>query len=120
MKKTKSLGPSNDSGVPTDEIILAKLIQNAGSRGLVSTKDTYFAVGDLTLGSRARSRPDITACCALGARLIDRRGIPKLNNMVSGNDATDGDSPASYMNLDGWNVGAAFEQALRPESTETI
>ena len=121
MKRVK-LGKSNDS-IPEDEMILAKLIQTASARGLHSWRGCNFA--NPRGHSWDQDDPDMVACCAKGAGILDfdlRSNPEKLTYANSGNDAPDdvNDNLIGGMSLGdteatGWTIGAAFEQALRKE-----
>jgi hypothetical protein len=125
----KSLGPSNDD-VPEDEITLAELIQNAAARGLTSTQTALYrdsSYADLygpdrprrtfSLGAVAEMEDapaGATCCCVLGAQaLTPPVSSPLGAQAYLGNDIDDEHYGVSW-DRDS-NVGAAFEQALRPE-----
>lgn len=97
-----SLGPANDD-VPEDEIILAKLIQNVKAVGGKSCRGAW---------SNGKG-----GYCAVGARNLFGDDVPNIDwGAVRGNDALDTEDPppaADYSYLRNWNVGAAYEQALR-------
>ena len=142
MAKKKGLGKANDVGVPEDEITLAQLIQNAAARGLTSTQgdlyrkdgrhvvlkdtayeyetyeDKYFPedCGNENPAPAGKVRKvDADCACAIGAQLL----TPKIDRplsfiAISGNDAHD-DVALAYGDERSLNIGAAYEQALRPE-----
>ncbi len=108
MTKNQGLGPSNDE-IPDDELILAKLLQTAGAHDLVSVRGQHYN----TYGFH----PGVTkSCCAHGANDLDFEKPLRHLYAAIGNDAPDGTkNPYLWGSLSvGWNVGAAFEVALRP------
>ena len=122
------LPKANDKGTPKDELLLAKLIQNAAGNGLASTRGTRFVSKDgNNLSPRhenagryvmwRKAPPNATGCCALGAGQL-RPMINLGEDVVGGNDTTD-TGTFGWINADPkWlTIGAAFEQALRPEVT---
>ena len=113
---------ANDKGVPEDEILLAKLIQNASSRGFKSTRYLLYD-GNPDYSQPYQCAPGnlTTACCVIGAAQLSHdthEVLPwghrvtdaaiKGNNFEDGQDGLEAD-PSLF------TVGAAFEQALRPE-----
>lgn len=108
---SKSLGPSNDKGVPKGEMTLARLIQNAAARGMVSCQGHYWLGGDGEDGARGA-----TACCAMGASMMRPQVAGVEGYVVTGNDASDDELvPVMFdCELEQYTLGAAFEQALRP------
>lgn len=114
-KKIQTYGPANDEGVPEEELLLAALIQNAGSRGLRSCRGGYFKRGNKQLINEKGA----TTCCALGAARIAYHGFLVPMGIPEGNDGSTVDGH-SWMNpearekmLTGYTVGAAFYQAMR-------
>lgn len=109
-RKTKSLGPANDRGVPRDELILARLIQNAAARGLKSCRGAYYKnEDDVDVCAR-----DATRCCAMGAAMLTPKLCPPTA-IIIGNDAK-GNNPTPEIADDKWlsayTIGAAFYEAL--------
>lgn len=134
LRKVKHLGRANDN-IPEDEMVLAELIQNAAARGLHSTRGRPFgksvdlddscgvgtseAVSRVTRGDLLESPPpEATCCCALGAATLGpATGLyrePGIADVYVGNDRDDDQALSGRMRY--VNIGAAFEQALRPES----
>lgn len=104
---TRSLGPSANPPPPS-EIVLAKLIQTAASRGLKSCTGTFFRD---RLGW-STDEADATFCCASGANELDPENpAARYPGMPVGNDAPEGEYPGYGIDYD---IGAAFEHALRP------
>ncbi len=104
---------ANDKGVPADEMLLAKLIQNAASRGLKSIVGSLYenASGQSCLGSDA----NLTGCCAVGAAYLASDTLhytdTEYTGLVNGNDTT-GELFAG--NQDTFTVGQCFNEALSP------
>lgn len=122
-KKTVRL--SNDN-IPEDELLLAKLLQNAGLYGLVACKGSAFK--DENGWSTGTFNQDTSAaCCALGAASLSpdtSSAVGSLDGVDTGNDANDYDTFSNVWSgtfdddtsaIKGLNIGAAFELALRPE-----
>ena len=105
---------------PKDELLLAKLIQNARVRGLESSVGTYYRneAGDY----EHRFTKRVKYCCALGAALLEADTkeeifLPRMEavkekyyNIVKGNDGPGWwkDEKAD----DGESLGWAFNEAL--------
>lgn len=123
---------SNDVDVPEDELTLAELIQNAASRGLHSVRYLFFGNKDedslyskysedvaVKRPGSAKNPPKGTTCvCVLGAQML----YPPVSNPITTtevmkwNDASDGHKVETYLGDDrSAQIGAAYEQALRPE-----
>lgn len=113
---SKKYKKSNDS-IPKDELLLAKLIQNAEAFGLVSCQGANFRRNG-GYSSSLRT-DDATACCALGASQMasdTRAEIISYDYVASGNDAdVYMDCPAALRDneLSGFTIGAAFQLALK-------
>lgn len=128
---------ANDKGIPEDELVVAKLIQNAAARCLVSNRGLVFkdakgnAVGPVTdvaitriMHKKLLANPPkgAVACCALGAACMTEDTGLYLDHdpvlVTGGNDASDygqdyclNEQPILRL----ISIGRAFEQALRPD-----
>jgi hypothetical protein len=107
MRKTKSLGPSNDN-VPVPEMFLAKILQNAHAQGLGFCTGTAYrsVIGLPTTLDKAVS------CCAMGAwwltaMLSDR--VPYAG-LALGND----EPPSTTEGAEGIgpDIGRCFRDAM--------
>lgn len=124
MPKTSKDKESNDN-IPDDELLVAKLIQNAQSRGLVSCRGsrfkTTYGIGLFSM-AEGIADDDWYACCAMGAASLEEDTTVEVSQMlrvIVGNDSLDVDEfyhvdMNDEISIKGVNVGAAFEQALRP------
>lgn len=115
MGYLKKLGQANDH-IPHEELILAKLIQNAGAFGMRSTR------GALYRNKHRRSLMDserhkAVACCAMGALSLfqnDLNTSALTGSIINGNDSSDSDY---YSNGGtGYDVGRCFYLARRNAS----
>lgn len=108
MTNAAKIKKANDK-IPKDELFLAKLIQNAASRGMKSCEGAAFMTVRTTDGPRK-------FCCAVGAASLELDTNTSLGCeswyfwMIKGNDldewtSTDGDA--------GESLGWAFREALR-------
>lgn len=109
----RKLGQANDAGVPVDEIYLAKLLQNAGAYGLVSCRGSAYT----DARGRSSNQETAVACCAMGAGMLFEDDILYTPyGMIRGNDVEPGTySCDRVLELDGYDIGVAFERALAPE-----
>lgn len=124
LKRVSSLGPAKDEGVPEDEMVLAQLIQNASARGLKGCKYARFKgeAGDIEykplpwdqVGTRETPPPGTTQCCALGAQELSPP-VSKPITLCAGNDMDEDQRMfGTAKDMRSLNIGAAFEQAMRP------
>lgn len=102
-RRSRSLGPANEN-IPKDELYLAKLIQNAASRGLKSTTGAFYR--------RTRSG-HMAACCAAGAAQLehDTERWGEYPGITHGNDSVAHET--SYFDGSGFTVGQSFRHARR-------
>lgn len=131
MKKIKSLGPANDAGVPLDEVLLAKALQNVKVYGKRWCSGSFFVdkngtavEADITLDPDIIS--NIVGCCAMGACFLASDTEEALCTMhgsvASGNDNSEhwAYSPLwSYTSpahrTDGESFAWAYRQAMTME-----
>lgn len=99
-RRLRVLGPANDKGVPEEELVLARLVQNAKGRGLKACQHTAALY---TNGGRK------THVCALGAACLHPNVAVSGSAVVRGNDDLE---PLSD-DLTSWTIGAAFQDAMR-------
>ncbi len=94
-------------------MVLAKLLQTAGARGLVSCQGSRYV--DLNGIESMNANTKTVACCVMGASALDGE-YPWIcvDGLAEGNDCSDGDGTGADDDV-GFTLGAAFEQALRPE-----
>lgn len=89
--------------VPDDEMLLAKLIQNAKASGMKRTKGAlYRTANSKVVWEHAEAR----SCCAIGAALITKLSFP--NGMWEGNDGLDCDTPEGS----GYDIGRSWYHAM--------
>ncbi len=95
--------------VPEDEMLLAKLIQNAASRGWKSTSHSSFRDSQ----GQGCGVLDAVACCAFGASTLEpgTRDRGSTNGIVAGNDSVSTDIYFTGNDSD-FTVGQCFYDAL--------
>ena len=109
-KRVKSFGPANDDGVPVAEMVLAKLLQSAGARGLELATSVQYRdeIGNPCGPKDARS------ACAFGAWFLDENGPMPAGlanySVAYGNDGAD----PSGTDSEGYTLGAAYRDAMSP------
>jgi hypothetical protein len=105
---------SDENKVPSDELLLATLIQAAAARGLSSTTGAYLRDKHGHHASRARKGG---SCCAVGALKLSRlkKWSKYEGSLIVGNDCQEGSVAIHAHDENLFTVGAAFEQALRRE-----
>lgn len=106
-KKSVSLGPSNDI-IPSDEMSVAMIVQNAKARGLGWTSHQLY--------DHVPYEPGLTTkCCVIGAACLEK-STENINISIDGNDdssyrvssmGTDGGYDSQYM------IGAGFRCAMQ-------
>lgn len=102
---------------PEDEMILAELIAATCMYGLRSCRGSMFRDKENRNLEMEDVQPprNAVACCVQGAvHLLSQ--LPYLPSAALGNDANENDVAPYYLNSDclrGWNIGAAFEIAMR-------
>lgn len=109
--------------VPKDELVLAELIAAASAHGLVGCRGWRFMSADRYLhvppDVTSLTEPPVgaTACCAQGARML--LNLPDFCLPWQGNDASEHDIMAFSSIpewISGWNIAAAFNQAMDPNA----
>jgi hypothetical protein len=111
------LEPSNDD-IPADEMLLAKMLQNANARDLKAARGYFFVDAD----DRPCDVNEAAACCAIGACQleldtdVERRDFSLL---ATGNDTvsywTDFVPDNTLSFSDGETLGHAFQVSMEPE-----
>ena len=94
---------ANNKGVPRDEMMLAKMIQNAKALGLKRTRDANYRSAD---GEACYGFDNATSCCAIGAALITNLSVG-----IWADDGNDG-APPDDQHLDGYDVGRSWYHAM--------
>ena len=114
MSKQKTYGPS--PGTDEKELILARMIGNAKSRGLGFCTGNLYRNAD---GKYVGSADGAVSCCAMGAFLIDKGphlvGTGALSGVSTGNDSTD-ITWANYC-LAGEDIGHAYREAMTNDAS---
>lgn len=109
---------ANDD-IPEDELILAKLIQNASARGLKACKYVPYTSKDGSTSYSCYSNY-IVSCCAMGAAYLENDSDDDIATYVfiaRGNDSKQWseEKPYSYpRDKDGESLGWAYYQAMKP------
>lgn len=110
MKKTRSLGPANDD-IPKDEMLLAKIVQNAKARGFgVTWGPCYIDYNEQTRKVRGPN----PCCCALGAALLED-DTSQHSGLSTGHENPDL-WPRAW-ERDYFNAGVTFADAMGGQQT---
>lgn len=110
--KQKTYGPANDQ-IPSDELLLAKAIQNAKAQGLRWCAGSNFADRNGFYATKA----DAYACCAVGALLLASDTAKLVPMRMTGNIVNGNDLPWKWIEYEGddrgESMGWAYRQAMR-------
>ncbi len=121
--KQKTFGPANDD-IPVDEMALAMALQNAKSRGLKPTKNSYYRTADgIPIlwspfeGVGHEDQFKAGSCCALGAMWLEHDSAEQIQNWTStavgdGNDSMR-DEWDDVVRDCGESFGHTFQEAMK-------